>query len=291
MKVSCIPGFVPAVGGDCEYSLLQKQPGCECSADSDCPPQAGQTVKCNVDTFKCVYTSIAAECTNDCAALGNGQQCITATDCNPSSDPKYTQTACVLQGQNKVCKYYKAGCVINEAECNTDNQCITGQKCLSNKCVVFNPDTCPAQGDCSTYCNPTPTGKPCTSHADCDPCLGQQCVVQQPKKYACDPVSKKCLAYNPGCVLNVPECISDVDCQQGLSCTNGNCIPNYQIGDCSTYCDPLPPLDGIACQSTADCTSQAGTTVVCEFANVQGTDKKICRYYEPECVKDSVECK
>lgn len=291
MKVTCAPGLVPAVGGDCEYSLLQKQPGCECSADSDCLPQAGQTVKCNVDTFKCVYTPVAAGCTNDCAAIGNSQQCVTVTDCAASSNPAYTQTACVLQEQNKVCKYYKAGCVINEAECNTDDQCIIGQKCLSNKCVLLNPDTCPAQGDCSTYCNPVQFDKPCDSHTDCNPCTpSNPCLVQDPKKYACDPVSNKCLAYNPGCVLNVPECISDVDCPQGSSCNAGKCIPINQASDCSAYCDPLPPLDGIACQSTADCTSQAGTTVVCEFANVQGADKKICRYYKPECVKDSIEC-
>jgi hypothetical protein len=106
------------------------------------------------------------------------------------------------------------------AQCRDDNDCKTGQKCVSHTCQSV-----------------------------CQCCLGEKCAAideqAEPKIMACMECSEDgdclergglCDKINRHCVSQIPQHNSDTDCQAGTYCRSGDCVPCTHDRHCGPSC-------------------------------------------------------
>lgn len=216
---TCMEGkCVPGGPTDCDDN--------EVCTDDICDPTAG-----------CIHVNN----TNPCE---DGNACTEGDFCSGGKCVPGAQVVC--QDDGNVCTDEKCdpilGCihVNNTNPCPNANECVVDSRCKDGQCVG-------KPRDCED-------GNTCTIDT-CVPGLGCYHGNYQPPDTPCTDSNNKCLAIGH-CLLN-GSCVMDkqVNCDDGLACTND-------------YCDPLTGCyhtlrSNCPCQNDSDCAIKVPPTVTC----------------------------
>ncbi len=295
------------VAGSCVVDPVNCDDGNPCTDDiCDClqgclnPPICNDgfsctTDTCDPDTLACTFTPSNTVCNQECS---NGT-CVADPDSNTIDPvtgctvvPKPMGTGCSADGNpctDDVCDGAGACGVDNNAPCDDNDVCTTGDQCSGGSCGgTTQPctplDQCHDAGTCNpiTGCSNPPSangtgcddGSACTQTDQCDgagTCVGGNPVVCTPLDQChdagtCNPLNGMCSnppsASGTGC-NDGDACTQTDECDGAGTCVGGNpvvCTPLddcHVAGTCDTgtgQCsDPSAP-DGTTCSDGNACT-------------------------------------
>lgn len=287
MICTCPEGWVPNALGECTPILVQIPPGC--TSDDDCPSNEACVNRlcrnpCNCGPHsKCLVQNHRPICSCEQGFEGNPNVacytvgCRTDSECGPAKacinnncvNPCLVKDSCGInaecfvhrnQAQCRCRSGYRGdpftrctivGCVSN-SDCPNDRQCINAQ-CI-NPCIYSNP--CSSLSECRVQnhialCR-CPLGFIGNPYVSCRKEPEPECRQDTdcPGRLAC--INEKC--QNPCTVLqpchNPAEClVSPTVPVRTMICV----CPIGYISSGSGTCNPLPPLQGVACLSDTDC--------------------------------------
>lgn len=265
----CDEGFVCSADVDDDGNAVAV---CSCDGDDDCDDGDNCTTDaCDTDTGVC--SNVAVECpegqvcdadTGECVDEG----CMSDADCddmdNCTDDVCDTDTGecsneAVVCPDGQVCDADSGECV--GAPCEADEDCDDMDACTTDTCTdgacAFEDVVCEDDGDlCTTEaCN-----------ADSGEC--ESTAVECPDGQTCDADSGEC--------VDVAECTTDDDCEDGEVCTDGACV----TPDCTSDDDCA---DGEVCDDGA-CVTACTSDDDCADGEVCDTDTGIC---ETGCTDDT----
>jgi hypothetical protein len=279
--------------------------------DTETPPDSGPSTPNDKSCGKC---KVDADCGTDfqCISLISGnfcaRKCAAATDCaagyncaQASSDPKNTQTYCVLPS------FDCAGCAGDPAGCPSGQKCnvkVGTPTCVAVKqqCEACNQDVdcdnglrCVKQGDakvCSPDCG---GGKACPANSTCQSFFGiQACAFQADK--CCYGSSCQVSTACKGC--DASKCLGGqcVECVKDADCTGGSC--NIAVHSCvkTADCSGAKPIklaatgECVECANDTHCAASAvgpkcdPSTHTCG-KGTQNTECAACGGAYPGCVE------
>ncbi|XP_028157244.1 uncharacterized protein LOC114350564 isoform X7 [Ostrinia furnacalis] len=245
MICTCPPGYVSNGGGICRPATPISDVVCE--IDTDCTSN---------------HACITSICKNPC-------------DCGPNTD-------CLIKEHKPVCACRpgyigdaRTGCY--KVLCRSDSQCSDDESCINNRCVPacsVEPDVCGSLAECyglehraACRCKIGTTGNPtigctpigCRADSDCPldrSCINTKCVNPCNTTNCREPAECRVHLHEAHCVcppgyrstetncekIDLPQCVSDVECPSGTVCLNAECV------------NP--------CQTTKPCGTNAECTVV-----------------------------
>lgn len=256
-----------------EQKLAQTDVGGSCLVNSDC-----------LTPLVCAFKACHAECVSsrDCE---DGARCVAAAKpykvCQLEEERKCERTADCAEGL--ICGI-DGEC---RDQCQTDNQCVEAQKCVSGTCADTTElddagQLTPAKGttrgaegspcvyvsDCSEalLCRSQACAPECKADKDCplhQACMDTRCVPDGSQPASCDYNSncktergERCLGGSCLC-----QCVDDRDCPAGDVCNGCGCEPDPKAPQACVYNSDCEKPGEIcknsacacACKTDADC--------------------------------------
>jgi len=298
----CEDGFATDPATGCEICACKTA----CRVDTDCA--RGQ--RCVAGTCQASCVPGGGACRPGCRDVVGPDGC-PYCDCSCSDAQPCPPGQACLDGQ----------CVIPQPECTADRPCRDGRRCLNGRCVEVTPGPCRVDSDCDPglrcvdfrcvaecapvmcelwcpngYASDPATGcpicqclpGPCRADTECSPgqsCVNGQCVAECPpvmcdlwcpNGYASDPATG-C----PTCECLPGPCRSDSECEPGLRCENGMCVPMCYPVDCMPGCGVSTGPDGCP---ICECT-QCGDSRACPPNAV--CNDGVCVPISPPCAMNA----